>query len=367
MDDFKLYMMDLQLFADDSTGEKTEKATPRRREEARKKGQVFKSNDLSSAVILIAGSTVIFFTFPYISNVLGEFTRFCFLERTHMELTNADAAGLLIEVTYIMGKIIFPILLTTFIAALLVSYLQVGFLISGESLSPKLERINPIQGFKNKFSKRALVELVKSLLKISITAYIVFNVIKKDYYIFPMFVDMSLEETINFVGNMIFNIALKVGVVFIIIGVLDYFYQMYEHEKSLMMSKYDVKQEYKQVEGDPLIKSKQRQIQREAAMKRMMAEVPHADVVITNPTHFAVALKYEVSSMDAPLLVAKGQDYLALRIREIAIENKVTIIENPPLTRTLFHTTEIGQTVPEELYQAVAEVLAFVYKQKKKY
>lgn len=360
------YLINLQLFADDGTGEKTEKATPRRREEARKKGQVFKSADLNSAVILMAGTIAIFATFPLMTRNLEQFTRLYILDRTLVDFDSAYAYFLLLEIMKIMAKITLPILLICFLAALLVSYLQVGFVLSSEALTPKLERINPIEGAKRIFSKRALVELAKSLMKIGITGYIVYTVIKKNLYILPRFIDMELTATMTTLGSIILEMALKIGIVFIIIGVIDFIFQWYEHEKSLMMSKYDVKQEYKQTEGDPLIKSKQRQIQRQASMQRMMAEVPKADVIITNPTHFAVALQYKAESMEAPQVIAKGQDFIAFKIREIAEANHITIVQNPPLARTLFYTTNIGDLVPEDLYQAVAEVLAFVYKQKKK-
>ncbi len=365
-DDFRYYLINLQLFADDGSGEKSEKATPRRREDAKKKGQVFKSADLNSAVILLAGSVAIFTTFPSMISNLEQFTQLYILDRTLADFDSAYAYFLLLEIIKLMAKITLPILMVTFIAALLVSYLQVGFVFSTEALAPKLERINPLEGFKRIFSTRALVELVKSLMKIGITGYIVYTVIKKNFYMLPRFVDMELTATMSVIGSIILEMALKTGTVFIIIGVIDYIYQWYEHEKSLKMSKYDVKQEYKQVEGDPQIKSKQRQIQREASQRRMMAEVPKADVIITNPTHFAVALKYQAETMEAPQVIAKGQDFIAFKIREIAEANHVTIVENPPLARTLFYTTNIGDVVPEDLYQAVAEVLAFVYKQKKK-
>lgn len=360
-----IIFFDLQLFADDSTGEKTEPATPRRREEARKKGQVFKSADLNSAVILLTGSVVLFVMFPYMVELLRDFTTLYILDRSLYDFNNEFAYQLFIEVAVLLGKMLFPIFLTTFITALLVTYLQVGVIFSAEPLTPKLERLNPVEGFKKIFSKRALVELTKSLLKISITGYIVYSVFKKSLYVFPRFVDMELAITLLILSKIVFEIALKVGIFFIIIGILDYIYQRYEHEKSLKMSKYDVKQEYKQVEGDPYIKSRQRQIQREAAMRRMMTEVPKADVVITNPTHFAVALKYDALKMDAPMVVAKGQDFLALKIKEVAIEHDIMIMENPLLARTLYYALDIGVEVPEELYGAIAEVLAYVYKQKK--
>lgn len=361
------WLVDLQLFAEDGgTGEKTEKATPRRREEARRKGQVFKSTDLNAAIIMVAGSVAIYLTYPYIIQSLQEFTSLYLLERTYQEFTVQYATELLLEVLYLLARLVLPIMAACFVAALLVTYLQVGFIFSGEPLTPKLERLNPVQGFQRIFSKRALVELTKSLLKVVITGWIVYSVVRKYYYVFLRFVDMELVATLQALAQIVFEMAMKVGIVFVIIGVLDYLYQWYEHEKTLKMSKYDVKQEYKEMEGDPVVKSRQRQIQREAAMRRMMAEVPKADVVITNPTHFAVALRYEVNAMDAPVVIAKGQDFIAAKIKEIADENGVMIVENPLLARTLYNSVEIGQAVPEELYNAVAEVLAFVYRQQKK-
>jgi flagellar biosynthetic protein FlhB len=367
MNEEQLWLVDLQLFAEDgATGEKTEQATPRRREEARRKGQVFKSTDLNAAIIMVAGSAAVYLTYPCIIQSLQDFTSLYLLERAHEEFTIQYIYGLLLEVLFILAKIGLPIMAACFVAALLITYLQVGFVFSGEPLTPKLERLNPVQGFQRIFSKRALVELVKSLLKVAVTGWIVYTVIRKYYYVFPRFVDMELIATLQALGQIIFEMAMKVGVVFVIIGVLDYLYQWFEHEKTLKMSKYDVKQEYKETEGDPLIRSRQRQIQREVAMRRMMAEVPKADVIITNPTHFAVALRYEVDIMDAPVVIAKGHDYMAAKIREIADEYGIMIVENPLLARTLYNSVEIGQEVPEELYHAVAEVLAFVYRQKKK-
>lgn len=363
-DEYLLLPLNLQLFADDSTGEKTEPATPRRREEARKKGQVFKSTDLNSAVILIAGSVILYVTFPYMVNLLQDFTTLYIADRTLNDFSNEYAYELFLEVLNILGRLLFPVFLTCFITAIIITYLQVGVVFSADPLTPKIEKLNPIEGFKKIFSKRALVELTKSLLKVSVTGYIVYTVFRKYLYIFPRFVDMELGTTILALSSIVFEIALKVGIFFVIVGILDYIYQWYEHEKSLKMSKYDVKQEYKQIEGDPYIKSRQRQIQREAAMRRMMTEVPKADVVITNPTHFAVALKYDAETMEAPMVIAKGQDFLALKIKEIAELNKIIIMENPPLARTLYYALNIGMEVPEELYQALAEVLAFVYKQK---
>lgn len=360
------YCFNLQLFAEDQgSGERTEPATPRRREEARQKGQVFKSSDLNAALILATGTVVTFATLPYMIATLKGFTATYLLNRGWYDFTPEYAVFLLGEVLLILARLCLPVLGATFLAALLVTYMQVGFVFSSEPLSPKLERINPLSGFKRIFSKRALVELGKSLAKVIITGWIVYSAIKSQFAIFPRFVDMDTLLIIKTISTMIAEVALKVGLVFIIIGILDYFYQWYEYEQSLKMSKYDIRQEYKQSEGDPQLRARQKQIQRDYAMRRMMAEVPKADVVITNPTHFAVVLKYEMDVMQAPMVVAKGQDFVAQKIREIAQEHQVMIVENPPLARTLYYSVEIGALVPEEMYQAVAEVLAFVYRHKK--
>lgn len=361
----ELFVFNLQLFAEGDGGEKTEQATPRRREEARKKGQVFKSADLNSAIILITGTVLLYLTMTYMIENLKAFTTLYILDRTLQDFNNQYIYDLLREVITLLAKILCPVLVGTFIAAFAISYLQVGSVFSAEAIAPKLERLNPLEGFKRIFSRRAMVELFKSLFKVGVTGYIAYTVLKKYYYLFPRFVDMELVATCKALGVVLFEMALKVGVAFVILGLADYIYQWYEYEKSLKMSKHEIKQEYKQAEGDPLIKSRQRQIQREFAMKRMMSEVPKADVVITNPTHFAVALRYEYEAMDAPVVVAKGQDFVALRIKEIARQNDVTIVEDPLLARTLYYSTDIGDIIPEELYQAIAEILAFIYKQKR--
>lgn len=353
--------LDLQLFA----GEKTEKATPRRRQEARKRGQVFRSVDLSSAVIILAGFASLYLTFPAMLKAFSQFAVRYLVDRPLSEFTLAFVHTMLIDAVLLMAKVVLPVCASVLVAGLVVNLLQVGFVFSGETLGIKLERINPVEGFKRIFSKRALVELVKSVLKVIITGYVVYSVVRKNIHIFPGFIDMDLYYMIKVLLSIIMEMAMKVGVCLLILGILDYLYQWWEYERSLMMSKQEVKEEYKEIEGDPEIKAKQKQRQREMAMRRMMAEVPRADVVITNPTHFAVALKYEAERMSAPVVVAKGQDFLALRIKEIAQKNKVAVVENPELAKTLYYVVDIGEVIPPELYQAVAEVLAFVYRQRK--
>jgi flagellar biosynthetic protein FlhB len=361
-----LWRINLQLFADDGTGEKTEKATPRKRSQSREKGQVFKSADLSSALILIVGCSVFVISFPYMTRQIAEFFQFYMSSRLLENLDAAMAHLIFTDVIRVLALSLFPILAACFITGLAVNLLQVGFLFTTEPLKFNLNRLNPVDGFKNKFSTRALVELAKSLGKVGLTGYVVYLVFRDLGDVIPALVDMSILEVFRLLKSVFLELTIKIGVLFIIIGVIDYLYQRYTYEKKLRMSKYDIKQEYKQTEGDPLIKSRQRQKQREVAMQRMMQEVPKADVVITNPTHFAVALKYDADKTEAPVVVAKGADLMARRIRTVAEENGVIIKEDPPLARWLYHNVNIGRMIPPEMFQAVAEVLAFVYKQKKR-
>lgn len=260
--------------------------------------------------------------------------------------------------------LIAPVLLGALLVALIVNYMQVGFLLVGEGLKPKLEKLDPIKGFKNIFSLRSLVEFAKSILKMSIIGYLVYSTIKGYQSDIASLSHFSLDAILHFAASITLSLGIKIAVALMILAIFDYMYQKYDHEKKIRMSKQDIKDEYKKMEGDPLIKGKIRERQRRMAMQRMMQEVPNADVIITNPTHFAVALKYEGSEMEAPQIIAKGQDYVALRIKEIAKENGVITMENKPLARALFQRAEIGDAIPADLFQAVAEVLAYVYKLK---
>ncbi|MGE5417132.1 MAG: flagellar biosynthesis protein FlhB [Acidobacteriota bacterium] len=353
---------DLQLFA----GEKTEQATPRRREEARRKGQTFRSVDLNSAVIIIATFGMLYFTFPSMLAEMHKFMAHYLVEGAGDVLTTAVAHAIFLDSITLLAKCTLPIAGAAMIAGIAVNLAQVGFIFSSETLEFKLERIDPIAGFGRIFSKRALVELVKSLSKVAIVGYVVYSVCQKYIIFFPAFMDMGIAQIGSSIATIIFEMAMKVALALLILGLADYFYQRWEYEEGLKMSKQEVKDEYKQMEGDPQIKGKQRQRQREISMRRMMSEVPKADVVITNPTHFAIALKYDSDNMSAPVVIAKGQDFMALKIKEIAKSHNIAVVENPELARAIYYVTEIGDVIPEDLYQAVAEVLAFVYRQKKK-
>jgi flagellar biosynthetic protein FlhB len=262
------------------------------------------------------------------------------------------------------AKVVIPILGCAFIVGLLSSYIQVGFLFTTKSISFKLDRLNPINGFKKIFSKKSLVEFIKSLAKILVVGYVTFSYVLSQSKNVANILDMEISSIIGFLGKATINVALRAAIVLIILAVLDYFYQKWEFENELKMSKQEIKEEYKQTEGDPQIKSKIKEKQRQMAMRRMMQDVPKADVIITNPTHFAVAVRYDQEQDNAPIVLAKGQDLIALNIRELAGKHEVPIIENKPLARALYNTVEIGEYIPPDLYQAVAEVLAYVYKLK---
>lgn len=351
--------MNLQLFAQ----EKTEKATPRRRQRARERGQVFSSRELSSAFILLI--SIILFRILGKNSILNIAQLFnYYLTDTMLRedlFTHSGIITLLYETFSSISQVVLPIILGLFSVGLVINFMQVGFVLSIEPITPKLERINPLEGLKRIFSKRSLIELLKSSIKIAILTYVVYSSVKNYQNLFPLMLDMSLADSISLVLNIAFNIGLKAAIALLILAIFDYFYQWYEYEKGLMMSKQDIKEEYKEVEGNPQIKSRIRQIQRQMARSRMMKDVERADVVITNPTHYAVALAYDSALHNAPVVLAKGADKLAERIKEIASNNDIPVVENEALAQTLYRTVEVGDEIPETLYQAVAEILAFIY------
>ncbi len=354
--------LNYQLFAGGGD-DKTEKATPKKKSDARKKGQVFQSREMSASLILLLMIVSMNAFGSILYQQLSGFIKKAFTEY----LTNKDAfdtgilATLFIDGVTVLAKTSLPLLLIAMVAGLLAAYAQVGILFTLETLRPQGDRINPLSGFKRIFSMRSVVELVKSIIKISIVSWVAYSYLKSKSNEVVALMNKDLLDILSFVGKSAFDVALRICVAMIIVGFLDYLYQRYDYEKSLKMTKQEVKEEFKQMEGNPEIKSKIKQKQRQMSMKRMMQEIPKADVVITNPTHFAVAIKYDSEKASAPIVVAKGQDYIALRIKQIATDNKVQIVENKPLARTLFSTVDIGQQIPPELYQAVAEILAFVY------
>lgn len=282
-----------------------------------------------------------------------------------LEFVSGDLGGLFQDIILSLLKITLPLLLVALISALIINYMQVGFLFTIEPLKLKLDKLSPLKGFKRLFSFKSIVEMVKSILKAAGVLFICYNYITGQKEVLVSVLHMPLMAAVLTMWDIIFNIVMRCGALLFVLGILDYVYKRWENSKELKMSKQEVKEEYKQLEGDPFIKGKIKEKQRQMAMSRMMQEVPQADVVITNPTHYAVALKYDRDSNEAPKVVAKGRDLIAQKIKEIARENEVHIIENKPLARSLYDSCELGDEIPPRLYEAVADVLAYVYKLKK--
>ncbi len=360
-----LFDFDLQLFAG---GEKTEKATSKKREEARKKGQVLQSREITSALLLIFIFLAIKVFGQSIYSEISSFYKRIFTQYVKLEdlFTTNGLSRIFSDFIAVLFKTTAPILAVAMFMGLAASYAQVGFLFTTETLKMNFDRINPLNGLKRVFSARSLVELVKSIFKVSVIGYVAYSYINGEVKNILNLMNMDVMNIGAYIAGICLNVAIRICVVLIILGVLDYIYQWWDHEKNLKMTKEEVKEEYKQTEGNPEIKSKIKQKQRQISMRRMLHEVPKADVIITNPTHYSVAVKYDESVSSAPVVVAKGQDYIALRIREVAKEHKVEIVENRVVARTLYNTVDIGEKIPPELYQAVAEILAFVYKLKGK-
>lgn len=345
---------------------RTEPATPRRREEARKRGQVVKSVELNSAFILLAVLLLIRYFGAYLFYYLKTHATYIFqnLHTIEISFSNLQAYGF---VTMIFtARLLAPILGLALTVGIIVNFFQAGFVLSGHPLIPDFNRINPVQGFTRLFSTRAFVELIKSFLKIFIVGYASYSVIHSEMHNFIPMMDQGIFQSSAYVALLAYKIGLRVTLILLFLALFDYGYQRFEFEKSIRMTRQEVKDEYKQMEGDPLLKSRIRQRMREIARRRMLADVPKADVVITNPVHLAVALQYDMDVMKAPSVIAKGERLIAERIKEIARENSIPIVENPPLAQSLFKACDVGQEIPADLYQAVAEILAYVYSLNKK-
>ncbi|MFC4184585.1 flagellar biosynthesis protein FlhB [Saccharococcus thermophilus] len=354
--------LDLQFFA----GEKTEKATPRKRQEVREKGQVAKSTDMNTAIVMLAVFLVLDVTGTYYKGELLHFMSQSLTQYARFDLTIDSAHRLFLVLLKSVAAIVAPIFAAAVAAACLANFLQVGFLFTTDPLKADWNRLNPIQGLKRMISLRAVVELLKSLLKIGVVGIVTFALLWFQLGRILSLTTQSPSTTLSSLASLTVKMGLYASAALLFVAIFDYLYQRFDFEKNIRMSKQDIKDEYKKTEGDPLIKSKIKQRQREMAMKRMMQEVPKADVVITNPTHYAVALKYEDGKMDAPVVVAKGVDYVALKIKQLAKEHDVVTVENRPLAKALYQQTEVGDMIPEEFFKAVAEILAYVYRLKRK-
>ena len=363
----------LQFFAKDGPGgEKTEEPTAKKLSDARNEGQVAKGKDLTSAVMLL----VLFMVLRFTVGNMGEGFIECFNKNytqigdlftsTHGEYNMQYTIALIQSAALDMLKLLIPFFGIGFIIAIVIELAQVKWKPTSKPLQPKLSKFNPVNGIKRMFSVRTLVSLIKQVVILVVIFIVVYNKLKSRMSDIYMLYDIPLISAIMLLGDIIFDIGTVICVIYTIIGIADYVFEKRKFRKDMMMTKQEVKDEWKNTEGNPEVKNKIRQKMSEVSRRRMMQAVPEADVVITNPTHFAVALKYEQNKGKAPVVVAKGEDYLAAKIKEAARENNIEIVENKPLARMLYYNVELDEEIPPELYQAVAEVLAFVYNIKNK-
>ncbi|MCI5501430.1 MAG: flagellar biosynthesis protein FlhB [Lachnospiraceae bacterium] len=367
----KFYLSyDLQLFAQEgSNGDKTEEPTAKKLEDARKKGQAARSTDVTTAASLLVFFAMLKVLIGFVGNrFIGRFgdAYSHISECVKDDFTLPYSSAVLADgIKYILITAM-PFYIVPFVVTVITIVFQVKWKVSGEMLKPKFSKINPISGMKRIFSKEKLVELLKSVAKVIVLTYVVYSYVKDRWAVILNMYDYSLSQAIEIIGDTIINIGIRISAFFMVIAAADFAFQKWKFHQDMKMTKQEVKDEYKNSEGDPKIKSQQRARMQQASRRRMMQELPNADVVITNPTHLAVAILYDKSTHEAPVVIAKGADYLAQKIKDVAKENSIEIVENKPLARMLYHNVEIGAEIPQELYQMVAEVLAYVYNLKGK-
>lgn len=354
--------------ADDGGQERTEKATGKRRQEARKKGQVAQSREISSTLILMTALGFFYFAGSWMFWNISEFIGGIYqhldtLQFNSVSDLNAFSVGIFNKVFLLL----IPFFIAILIAGMAANVSQVGFEMHTEPMQPKLSKINPVAGLKKLVSLKSLVELGKSVVKLLVVSGIAYGLIKSEIKLFPALMQQGVGDIFVFIAKLAFKICFFVCLALVILAVLDYVYQRWQYEENLKMTKQEVQDERKQTEGDPKVKGRIRKVQLEMARRRMMEAVPEADVVITNPIHLAVALKFDASEMTAPTVVAKGGGHIAERIKSIAADHQVPVVEDKPLAQALFKMVEIGDFIPAELYRAVAEVLAYVYRLKGMY
>ncbi len=346
--------------------EKTEKATEKKRRETRQEGQVVKSVEVVSVFVLLAGLLALYFSGEYVYTNLTGLMKDLFRFESVFNLNDQYIINLLVRVLSKFILTVLPVLAAVFLIAFAINIVQVGFLISFKAIKPKFSKLNPITGFTKLFSLKSLVEALKSILKLITVGGVAYYCIKDEVNIISHLYDRSVGDIFLYILNISFKIFIWVMIVMMVIAIFDYIYQKWQFEQQIKMTKEEVKEERKQMEGDPKIKAKIRSIQLETARKRMMQDIPDADVIVTNPTHLSVAVKYDAAVMNVPKVVAKGAGVVAEKIKKIAKENNVPVVENKELARNLYSTVEVGANIPSELFQAVAQVLAYVYKLKGK-
>ncbi|MFZ5826795.1 MAG: flagellar biosynthesis protein FlhB [Bacillota bacterium] len=349
--------MDLQLFA-----ERTEEPTPKRLSKARQEGRVAKSNDLLAGIGLLAATLAIQALGPSIAERMAFGMTGTFGGLKRMELTIQNTGEIFFDWSLLFLQVLLPVSAAVMAVGVLVTTLQTQFLFTFETLIPKFSTLNPISGFTRIFSLRTFIEVVKGIAKLTIIGYIAYEAVVALIPRFPNLMEQSVAAGVAAVSSMSLDVLMRIGVALLVLGIFDYAYQYWEYRRSLRMTKDEVKKESRDQEGSPELKSRQRQRAREMALRRKaLKDVPLADVVVTNPTHYAVALKYDAQAGTAPKVLAKGADMLAQRMKVIAKQHEVPMVENRTLARGLYNTVEVGKFIPPEFYQAVAEVLAFVY------
>lgn len=351
--------------ADDS--QKTEDPTPKKLEESRKKGQVALSREINNWVMLFTGTIVVLVIGPHAMSALTRHMK-TYIEKAYVMPSVPGGFGFVLGESFwaVLGILTLPLLILM-VAAFLGPFLQIGPLFAPDVIKPDFSKISPMQGFKRLFSMRSIMEFVKGLLKLSIIGFVGFLLLKPFYSGVDHMIGLSVMSMMNEMQIMVLRLMTGILVVLLVVAVIDLVYQRYEHYKKMRMTKQELKDEYKQTEGDPHVRAKLRQLRQQKASARMMQAVPKADVIITNPTHYSLALQYNPDEMDAPVLIAKGIDEVAMRIREVAKEHDIPLYENKPLARVLFDTVEIDQMIPAEHYKAVAEVISYIFKLKGKF
>lgn len=356
---------DLQFFAKDGEGgEKTEPATPKKLEKAREEGQVAKSQDINTAVLLLILFGCLRIFGGYMLERISDMFQFLYGSISDFTDAGFDTARVMSLMRYGMGEIlltILPILALGVLGAFVSNVVQVKWKVTTKPMRPKLSKINPISGFKRFFSKDKLIEFLKAVLKLAVLFYVVYSSLQNEWGMIVNIYQIGLWPAVSLIVDTVLNVAFKISIVFLVLAFADWAYQKHKFKTDMKMTKQEVKDEYKNAEGNPQIKGQIRRKMQEASRRRMMQALPEADVVITNPTHLAVALKYDKEAAEAPVVIAKGADFLAEKIKETARENQIEIVENKPLARMLYHNVELGQQIPPELYQMVAEILAYVY------
>ena len=342
-------------------GDRTEAPTPRRRQDARQHGQIARSSDLSSALLLLGGLLLLRWAGPYTWTALTNFFERYMTVDDAASASRLDLHPILASIGMVVLAAAGPIMAGLFIAAAASSFVQVGFVFTTDPLVPNLGRLNPLSGFSKILSGRTFVQLAMNIVKLAIVIGFSWRAIADHVGNILLAMEVGGWEQIRLICGTVYDIGLRIAIILLVIALLDYVYQRWRHERDLRMTKEEVKEEMRRMEGDPVIKARRRKMQFVALMQQIRKAVPQADVVVTNPTELAIAIQYDVKQMQAPKVVAKGQDFIAAKIREIAIASGVPILERKPLAQALYKTVEVGQEVPEQFYKAIAEILAYVY------